>query len=222
MKVKEVYHYLTVLSSWEDDVNSAMNNKMLLVRTLENHKKNAVFATEQDEKREIVDMQVHYTFDELVKMWETIINEKEKIYDLIEKKKVEYGVPDTIFTMSKSYRRLMNALKAASRQSKQSVITQKGTGFIKSGEGVGEDGTGFGNRGAIDRLGKALGKAAGGNKGGFVAGAYCSGAVKGYVGCSKVLDTQLVDIKGVIIVGIIVDANVFGVIWQSDGDLTGR
>ena len=138
MKVKEVYHYLTVLSSWEDDVNSAMNNKMLLVRTLENHKKNAVFATEQDEKREIVDMQVHYTFDELVKMWETIINEKEKIYDLIEKKKVEYGVPDTIFTMSKSYRRLMNALKAASRQSKQSVITQKGTGFIKSGEGVGE------------------------------------------------------------------------------------
>ena len=32
----------------------------------------------------------------------------------------------------------MNALKAASRQSKQSVITQKGTGFIKSGEGVGE------------------------------------------------------------------------------------
>ena len=138
MKVKEVYHYLTVLSSWEDDVNSAMNNKMLLVRTLENHKKNAVFATEQDEKREIVDMQVHYTFDELVKMWETIINEKEKIYDLIEKKKVEYGVPDTIFTMSKSYRRLMNALKAASRQSKQSVITQKGTGFIKSGEGIGE------------------------------------------------------------------------------------
>ena len=138
MKVKEVYHYLTVLSSWEDDVNSAMNNKMLLVRTLENHKKNAVFATEQDEKREIVDMQVHYTFDELVKMWETIINEKEKIYDLIEKKKVEYGVPDTIFTMSKSYRRLMNALKAASRQSQQSVITQKGTGFIKSGEGVGE------------------------------------------------------------------------------------
>lgn len=138
MKVKEVYHYLTVLSSWEDDVNSAMNNKMLLVRTIENHKKNAVFATEQDEKREIVDMQVHYTFDDLVKMWETIINEKEKIYDLIEKKKVEYGVPDTIFTMSKSYRRLMNALKAASRQSKQSVITQKGTGFIKSGEGVGE------------------------------------------------------------------------------------
>ena len=63
MKVKEVYHYLTVLSSWEDDVNSAMNNKMLLVRTLENHKKNAVFATEQDEEREIVDMQVHYTFD---------------------------------------------------------------------------------------------------------------------------------------------------------------
>lgn len=28
MKVKEVYHYLTVLSSWEDDVNSAMNNCM--------------------------------------------------------------------------------------------------------------------------------------------------------------------------------------------------
>ena len=90
------------------------------------------------------------------------------------------------------------------------------------GEGVGEDGTGFGNRGAVDSPGKALGKAAGGNEGGFVAGAYFSGAVDGYVGCSKGLDTQLVDIKVVIIVGIIVDANVFGAIWQSDGDLTGR
>ena len=90
------------------------------------------------------------------------------------------------------------------------------------GEGVGEDGTGFENWGAVDRPGKALGKAAGGNEGGFVAGAYCSGAVKGYVGCSKGLNTQLVDIKVVIIVGLIVDANVFGAIWQRGGDLTGR
>ena len=137
MKVKEIYHYLTVLSSWEDNVKFAMMDRNLYTKVVELHKKQDIISTENNEEKEVVNKEIEYTVDDLINLWDAIIEEKKKIYALIEKKKQEKNLPDEIFTINKSYRDMLTSIKSASNMSKKSMTKRKETGFIKSNEGVG-------------------------------------------------------------------------------------
>ena len=137
MKVKEVYHYLTVLSNWEGKIRNAMTNKSLYIKTTELHKKQEVIATEKNEEKEIINKEIDYTLDDLINLWDSIIEEKKKIYALIEKKKLEKNMPDEIFTINKSYREILSIIKYISESAKKSVVKRKEEGFLKSNEGVG-------------------------------------------------------------------------------------
>ena len=137
MKVKEIYHYLTVLSSWEDNVKFAMMDRNLYTKVVELHKKQDIISTENNEEKEVVNKEIEYTVDDLINLWDAIIEEKKKIYALIEKKKQEKNLPDEIFTINKSYRDMLSSIKSASNMSKKSMTKRKETGFIKSNEGVG-------------------------------------------------------------------------------------
>ena len=137
MKVKEVYHYLTVLSNWEGKIRNAMMNRSLYTKTTELHKKQDIISTEKNEEKEIINKEIEYTLDDLINLWESIIEEKKKIYALIEKKKIEKDMPDEIFTINKSYREILSTIKFMSESAKKSVTTRKEEGFLKSNDGVG-------------------------------------------------------------------------------------
>ena len=137
MKVKEVYHYLTVLSNWEGKIRNTMMNKSLYVKTTEFHKKQEIIATEKNEEKEIINKEIDYTLDDLINLWDSIIEEKKKIYALIEKKKLENNMPDEIFTINKSYREILSIIKLISESTKKSVTKRREEGFLKSNEGVG-------------------------------------------------------------------------------------
>ena len=136
MKVKEVYHYLTVLSNWEGKIRNTMMNKSLYVKTTEFHKKQEIIATEKNEEKEIINKEIDYTLDDLINLWDSIIEEKKKIYALIEKKKLENNMPDEIFTINKSYREILSIIKLISESTKKSVTKRREEGFLKSNEGV--------------------------------------------------------------------------------------
>lgn len=137
MKIKDVYHYLNVMSTWENMVRMNMNNPDLYVKTTELHKKSSIIPTEQDEEREIVKMKKEYSYIDLLNLWEAIIEEKKKIYALIEQKKIEKNLPDSIMSLNKSYRSIIENLTYVSRQSETKVSTRKETGYIKGTDGVG-------------------------------------------------------------------------------------
>lgn len=137
MKVKEVYHYLTVLSNWEGKIRNTMMNRSLYTKTTELHKKQDIISTEKNEEKEIINKEIEYTLDDLINLWESIIEEKKKIYALIEKKKIEKDMPDEIFTINKSYREILSTIKFMSESAKKSVTTRKEEGFLKSNDGVG-------------------------------------------------------------------------------------
>ena len=137
MKVKEIYHYLTVLSSWESRIKIAMMDKSLYTKVVELHKKKDIIPTENNEEKEIINREIEYSLDDMINLWDAIIEEKKLIYALIEKKKQEKSLPDEIFTINKSYREMLSAIRTANDFSKKSVIKRKETGFIKNNEGVG-------------------------------------------------------------------------------------
>ncbi|MBR3289134.1 MAG: hypothetical protein IKI71_05180 [Lachnospiraceae bacterium] len=137
MKVKEIYHYLNTMTKWEDDIVSEMSKSDLFTKTTEYHKKSEVISTEQDETREIVNEDKKYTYDDCFKLWVDIIDEKKKIYNLIEKAKNENGISDTMLSINKSYRVLISALKLGSRNSVKNTRIKRASGYIKGTDGVG-------------------------------------------------------------------------------------
>ncbi len=138
MKVKEVFHYLTVLGGWEDDIMLLMRSEEgLLVDVVEHHKKNEVIAEEKNETRHIECPVKEYSFEDLYNTYVEIIEEKEKLYDLIEAKKRSKTFSDSIVTINKSYRNLIFALGVANKACKKSVTTKQGEGFVKTENGVG-------------------------------------------------------------------------------------
>ena len=137
MKIKEIYHYLTVLSSWEAKIRMLMTERSLLQTTTELHKKHEAVDEAIDEEKEVVNKQVDWSYEDLVKLWESIIDEKKKIYELIDSKKLTEKVPDYIYSINKSYRDLAEAVKYGSNESKKTVTVRKATGFIRTTDGVG-------------------------------------------------------------------------------------
>ena len=138
MKVKEVFHYLSVLSGWEEDIIQLMRSEDgLLVDVVEHHKKNDVIAEEKNEMRHIECPVKEYSFEDLYNAYVELIEEKEKLYGLIEAKKRDKTFSDSIIAINKSYRNLVYALGRANTVCKKKVTTKQGESFVKTENGVG-------------------------------------------------------------------------------------
>lgn len=137
MKVKEVYHYLNKMARWEDEIINKMSKPVLFLKTTENHKRSEVISTEQDETKEIVNEDIKYTYEDCLNLWIDIIDEKKKIYALIEKAKLENGISDTMLSINKSYRALTHTLNLGRDNSVKRTVITKATGYIKGTDGVG-------------------------------------------------------------------------------------
>ena len=137
MKVKEIYHYLNKMTKWEDEIVAKMSRPDLFLKTTENHKKSEVISTEQDETKEVVNEDIKYTYEDCLNLWTDIIDEKKKIYAMIEKAKSENNISDTMLSINKSYRALAHTLNYGRDNSIKRTRINKATGYIKGTDGVG-------------------------------------------------------------------------------------
>ena len=137
MKVKEIYHYLNKMTKWEDEIVAKMSRPDLFLKTTENHKKSEVISTEQDETKEVVNEDIKYTYEDCLNLWIDIIDEKKRIYSMIEKAKSENNISDTMLSINKSYRALAHTLNYGRDNSVKRTRVNKATGYIKGTDGVG-------------------------------------------------------------------------------------
>ena len=83
MKVKDVYHYLNKMNEWEKDIEISMGQKDLYTNTTELHRKSCTISTESDEKRSVVNMEIDYTLEDLLKLWLRLSREQSMTQDMI-------------------------------------------------------------------------------------------------------------------------------------------